>query len=304
VVGVVLFAISGLVAFLALGRGDRGDETTSPAPAPAQLRVPWLDPEGQSPVVGALDVNPADDALWLSTNTGMFRLPRGARRPERVTGRLTTSQGSGTISEELVIQFRGPDSLYASGHPPEGSDLPPLLGLIESDDGGRTWSPRAELGVADFHAIQLAGRVLVAGRYGEPKINVSRDGGKTFATRAPPLPVTDLEVDPDNPRRWVATTRSGLFTSANEGGSWRERDPTANSYLTWPRGDALYRADPEGRVRLSRDGGATWEDRGSVGAQPQALAADGVQRLYAVLLDGAIRESQDGGATWRDRATG
>jgi hypothetical protein len=51
------------------------------------------------------------------------------------------------------------------GHPPAGEALPPALGMITSDDAGKTWSALGELGRADFHAIQTAGDVIVTGRY-------------------------------------------------------------------------------------------------------------------------------------------
>jgi hypothetical protein len=57
-----------------------------------------------------------------------------------VTGALATRQGSGELSEQLVVRFTGPDELLGSGHPaPEQGDLPDVLGLIRSGDTGRTW---------------------------------------------------------------------------------------------------------------------------------------------------------------------
>jgi photosystem II stability/assembly factor-like uncharacterized protein len=106
---------------------------------------------------------------------------------------------------------------------------------VRSSDAGKTWESVSELGRADFHAIQTSGEAIVAGRYGEPAIDVSTDGGKTFANKRPPDPLVDLEVDPEDPRRWVATTQSRIFTSSDQGGSWRQRDPVPNARLAWRR---------------------------------------------------------------------
>jgi hypothetical protein len=38
--------------------------------------VPWLDPDGEFPVVGSLAVNPSDDSLWMATNGSVFRVGR------------------------------------------------------------------------------------------------------------------------------------------------------------------------------------------------------------------------------------
>ena len=44
-------------------------------------RAAWIDPDGDPPIVGSIAVNPRDRALWLATNTGLFRVPRGGARP-------------------------------------------------------------------------------------------------------------------------------------------------------------------------------------------------------------------------------
>jgi hypothetical protein len=293
-----LIAVSAVVAFALLGGGDDGSEQASDT---SELAVPWIDPDGQDPIVGAVDVNPADGSIWMSSNTGLFRVAEDGDEPEKVEGTLETQDGTGQISEQLVVRFTGDDELIASGHPPEGSQLPPALGLVRSSDAGQTWESVSELGNADFHAIQISGRTIVAGRYGEPQIDISTDGGKTFKGRKPPDALIDLEVDPADPKRWVATTQGGIFTSSDEGTSWRQREPVPNTRLSWPVNDALFRVDPGGPVKRSMDGGETWEDVGSTGGEPRALHAASELELYAVLLDGTVRQSMDGGATWTDR---
>ena len=295
-----LIAVSAVVAFLLLGDGDEESEQASDSSA---LAVPWIDPDGQDPVVGAVDVNPADGSVWMSTNTGLFRVAEGSEQPEKVEGDLDAGDDSGTISEQLVVRFTGDDELIASGHPPEGSDLPPALGLVRSTDAGKSWESVSELGKADFHAIQTSGETIVAGRYGEPAIDVSSDGGKTFANKRPPDPLVDLEVDPSDPQRWVATTQSGIFTSSDQGGAWRQREPVPNARLAWPEAGTLFRIDPGGPVKRSEDGGETWKDVGTTGGEPRGLFAASADELYAVLLDGTVKQSTDGGATWTNRVT-
>src|SRR5215218_471768 len=159
-VGLVVLIVAGVAAFLLAGSGD--DPQEEMAAAPEDLAVPWVDPQGQTPIVGAVDVNPADDSLWFSTNTGTWRVPAEGDQPTQVTGRLTTDAGSGDISEQLIVRFRGPNRLIGSGHPPAGSDLPPALGMIESNDGGETWTEISGAGQTDYHAIQLSGDAIVA----------------------------------------------------------------------------------------------------------------------------------------------
>ena len=286
----VLVALVALLSFPA-GCGEDGSE--------GSLRAPWIDPDGDPPIVGSIAVNPGDQALWLATNTGLFRVPRGGSTPQRVTGTLTTPKGTGKISEQLVVRFTGPDELLGSGHPPAGdTDLPPLLGLIRSTDAGKTWTSVSLLNEADFHAIERSGSLLVGSQFGRSQILVSRDEGRKWSSRASPSALVDLELDPKNGERWIASAAESMFRSKDEGRTWRAIDPTPNSRFAWPAPGALYRLDPGGPLKVSSDGGDSWQDRGSTGGEPQALVGADSETLFALLLDGTVKRSQDGGRTW------
>jgi hypothetical protein len=291
-----------LAALLAAGCGedDAGGQTTDPA----QLAVPWVDPDGEPPYIGSLSVNPADGALWLGSNTGLFRIAEGESKPEKVTGSLSTPDGDGKVSAALVAEFTGPDELVASGHPAEGEALPPALGLIRSEDAGKTWTSVSELGTADFHALELSQDQIVASLFGQAQVLTSGDDGKTWATRTAPMPLVAIEVDPRDAKRWIASTERGIFLSVDGGETWRQRDPTPNSRFAWAEDGELFRIDPGGEVKVSGDGGERWEDRGSTGGEPQALTVDEDGTLYAALLDGTIKTSDDGAATFTDLVAG
>ena len=274
-----------------------GDDAGSEEPA-AKLAVPWVDPDGDPPYIGSLSVNPRDGTLMMGTNTGLFAIPKAGGTPSKVTGQLKTPNGEGAVSESLVAEFTGPDELIASGHPSADSSLPPALGLIRSGDAGRTWESVSELGTSDFHALSSSGDVLVAPLFGQAQILLSRDAGKTFEPRVAPMALVDLAADPGDPKRWAATSESGIFVSVDEGRTWRQRDPTPNVRLAWRAPGELFRIDPGGPVKVSGDGGETWEDRGSTGGEPQALAAGPDGALYAATLDGKVQKSEDDGRTW------
>jgi hypothetical protein len=290
-----------LVTALAGCGGD--DDASSNEPA-ADLAVPWVDPDGDPPIVGSLTLNPADGTLFMATNTGLFRIPEGASKPEKMVGTLETPDGSGKVSESLVVRFVGPDELLGSGHPSAGSALPPALGLIRSEDAGKTWSSVSELGTADFHAIEPAGDEIAAALFQQAQVLVSGDDGKNWETRAAPLPLVGLEVDPSNPQNWIGSTERGIFVSTDAGGSWRQRDPTPNVRFSWTEDGELYRVDPGGPVKVSTDGGERWEDRGSTGGEPQAMTVGEDGTVYVALIDGTLKVSDDGGRTFTDQIEG
>ncbi len=286
----VLLAGAGLLAGCGGSKSSAGSD--------AALAVPWVDPDGDAPYIGSLSVNPDDGSVFMATNTGLFRVPKAGGTPAKVTGQLKTADGEGAVSEALVAEFTGPDELIASGHPSGDSTLPAALGLIRSADAGKTWESVSELGTSDFHALSPAGGILVAPLYGQAQILLSRDEGKTFEPRVAPMALVDLAADPGDPKRWAATSESGIFNSVDEGRTWRQRDPTPNVRLAWGESGELYRIDPGGPVKVSADGGETWKDRGNTGGEPQALAVDDAGALYAATLDGKVQKSEDGGKTW------
>ena len=292
----------GLLAVALGGCGD--DDGASPDGAEAGLAVPWVDPDGDPPIVGSLTVNPADSTLYMATNTGLFRIPEGASKPEKITGTLKTPDGNGKVSESLVVRVSGPDELLGSGHPAAGQALPPALGLIRSEDAGKTWSSVSELGTADFHAIEPAGDTIVAALFQQSQVLVSGDDGKSWDTKAAPMPLVNLEVDPDDTQRWIGATERGIFISTDGGGTWRQHDPTPNVRFAWADSGELYRVDPGGPVKVSTDGGENWEDRGSTGGEPQAITVDEDGKVYVALIDGTLKVSEDGGKTFTDQIEG
>ena len=290
-----------IVAVAVLAGCGGGAASTGSGDGPA---VAWVDPDGDAPYIGSLSVNPSDGTLLMGTNTGLFKIPAKGGTPAKITGELTTPQGSGKVSEALVAKFVGPDELFGSGHPrPGGSTLPQSLGLIHSADAGRTWESVSQLGAADYHAISVKGDTVVAPLFGQGQIQLSRDGGVNFESRVAPTALVDLAVDPGDARRWVATSEQGIYVTLDEGKTWRQRDNTPNVRLAWQDPRTLYRIDPGGAVKISGDGGETWKDRGDTGGEPQALTVDAKGTLYAASLDGVVKRSRDGGTTWTDLVT-
>ncbi len=89
-----------------------------------------------------------------------------------------------------------------------------------------------------------------------------------------------------------------MYTSSDQDRSWRPRDSAASAQLAWAPSGELYRADPDGVVKVSRDGGRRWKERGSVRPSITELAVDAQGALYASVPDGKVLRSTDRGATW------
>lgn len=270
-----------------------GAGTIAAAIVGARLLIgePSAEPDPRPVHVHALGVNPADGSLFIATHTGLFRLATGAARAERVGDRHQDTMG---------FTVAGPDRFLGSGHPDIRDDLPPLLGLIESRDAGKTWAPISLHGQVDFHALRVRGRLVVGYDATSGLVLVSRDSGQAWRSSRPPEPLVDIVVAPASSRRVLASGMGRMFLSDDGGRTWQpRRDGTG--LLAWPRQDRLYLLDLGGRVWLSGDGGRSWQGRGGIGGRPAAFLADR-ETLYAATHEGAVRLSRDGGLTWTTRS--
>jgi len=275
--GVLAFVL--LVGFLP-GCGGGADEPAEPGGGATD--------SGPQHVHG-LGINPRDGALVIATHTGLFRAMPDERRARRVGDLYQDTMGFTVV---------GPDRFLGSGHPDASADLPPLLGLIRSEDGGRTWKSISLLGKADFHVLRAAARQVYGFDATQARLLVSDDGGRSWDQRTPPEPLVDLVVDPRDVRRVVASGEGGLFASGDAGRRWRPLSRERVGLLAWA--DALYLVDAEGQVHRSSDGGSEWQVAGSIGGQPAAFTANR-RDLYIALHDGTVKRSTDGGRNWAVR---
>lgn len=247
--------------------------------------------------VHGLGINPADRSLFIATHTGLFRVSEDASEAVRVGDSFQDTMGFTVVGE---------DRFLGSGHPDLRTDLPPLLGLIESTDDGRTWESISLLGDADFHVLRSAGERVYGYDASNDRLVTSEDAGRTWNEAERPAPLIDLAVDPNDDLHLLAAGSSdlaqGLYESRDGGQSW-ERMGDSVGYLAWVSSDRLLLVDGNGDVSSSADGGRSFVRRGAIGGQPAALLGQAADELYVALHDGTIKRSMDGGATWTVRST-
>jgi hypothetical protein len=194
----------------------------------------------------------------------------------------------------------GADRWYASGHPGEGMAAPGDLGLLASDDGGRTWSEVSLGGEVDFHRLVTSGDVVLGINSHDGRLLRSEDDGLTW-TDLGASPLFDIAVDPGDPAVVVATTEDGLVRSVDGGRTFAPvATPSLLALLAWTQ-EALLAADTEGQVHASADAGVTWTTLGTVAGQPAAIAAEG--ETVAVQVGDDVLASDDGGRTFEPRIT-
>jgi hypothetical protein len=249
-------------------------------------------PEGYGHVHG-LGVNPSDGSLFLATHTGLFRAAKGETRVTRVGRSRQDTMGFTVVS---------PDTFLGSGHPDVREDKPPHLGLIVSDDAGRSWRPVALSGQADLHVIRVGSRLTYGFDSLSGSLLVSDDSGESWRTGRPPAPLVDLALDPLDERHLIGASERGLLRSRDGGADWRRIARAPTGLLSWQRTGprALLVVGFDGTVSVSRDAGRTWKRVGAVGKEPTATTNDG-DAFYVATADGAVSVSRDEGRTWSIR---
>lgn len=251
-----------------------------------------LEQQDPGPVhVHGLGIDPADGALFIATHTGLFRVAPDASKAERVGDRRQDTMG---------FSVAGPGRFIGSGHPDLRDDLPPLLGLIESRDGGRSWESVSLLGETDFHVLRSVGSRVYGFDSTSRQLYASVDSGRTWDTRNPPEPLLDLVAHPERPARLLASG-SVVYRSDDAGRTWTAVGGEP-ALLAWPEPGVVYRVVGSGEVSASDDEGASWRTRGSVGGEPAAFLAVSELELYVALHDGTIEVSRDGGRSWSIRS--
>ena len=270
------------VAFTGCGGGSEND----PAPEPGLVREDTIEH------IHGLGINPADGALMIASHSGLFRMPPGEGAPARVGDLRQDTMGFTVV---------GPNRFLGSGHPDARTDDPPHLGLIASDDGGKSWEPRSLQGRVDLHAIATSGKNVFAFDSLSAQLLVSDDRGETWSGLAPPAPVLALAADSGDPRRVIAGTTKGVYISRNAGASWRRARDVPGGLVSWAPGGQAFHVDSRGVVRVSGDDGRTWRRQGSATSErPAAMTAGGGLVLVADER-GGIYESGDAGKTFSAR---
>ncbi len=191
----------------------------------------------------------------------------------------------GTNIDLMGFTVAGPMHYLASGHPGPGVDLPQPVGLIESRDGGQTWTVRSRGGSSDFHALAAGGGKVVGF---DGALRVSADG-RSWRTGALTSPPRALAVSPDG-RRVLATTAEGLLGSTDGGTHWSPVKGAPPLLLVdWAEGESVAGLSTDGRVYVSRDGGTTWRSTAVATGNVQALGATGEKETMSVVTATADR---------------
>ncbi|MHA7282260.1 F510_1955 family glycosylhydrolase [Arthrobacter sp. TMS2-4] len=237
--------------------------------------------------IHGMSVDPGTNRILLATHDGLFDVTR------------TPAQQIGPTIDLMGFTGTSDGTLYASGHPGPGTDLPDPVGLITSTDDGRTWEPVSRQGETDFHALAATSTGLIG--Y-EGRIVTSADGHHWTVT-ADDVPAYNLAGATNG--IVLATTEQGPYRSEDDGGTWASVPNAPLLAFTTFAGDTAVGVTPDGTIHTSADAGLTWAQQGTIQGEPAAIAADhtgdDTYRIW-VATDQGVEVSSDSGATFHPLA--
>ena len=244
---------------------SRAATSTAKADTPDTKQKPRALPSSH---VHAVSMDPGTGDVLVATHEGLYVYGHG--EPRRV----------GPNIDLMGFTVAGSKHYLASGHPGPGVDMPQPVGLIESRDGGQTWTVLSRGGTSDFHAL-AAGGSNVVGFDGALRISADgrswKDGELTSQPRS-------LAVSPDG-RRVLATTADGLMSSTDGGKRWSTvKDAPLLLLVDWAEGESVAGLGTDGRVHVSHNGGESWRSTSVTAANAQAMTADGEAGALRVRL--------------------
>lgn len=206
--------------------------------------------------IHGMTVNESTNRILLATHAGLFDV---SASPAEQIGPTIDLMG-------FTSGLNG--TLYASGHPGTGANLPDPAGLIQSDDAGHTWNPVSLTGESDLHALTTAeGRIIAF----DGQVRTSQDGSEWTESGTAILPL-NLAGSPTS-NIVLATTEEGLQRSTDAGLTWNPVSDAPPLLFTAVAGASAAGVTPDGRIFVSPDAGTSWDERGKIEETPAALTA-------------------------------
>ncbi len=264
---------------------------TTAVPRPTAMRRPGrtgtLSPAHGPSYPVRMAVHPLDPDKIYVVDSGLFFSGDGgatwSKRSPRPNG----------IVLDLALSRNNPAHLFAVGEIDRDTDLE----VYVSTDEGLSWTIHTLAGTGSPYrengaiGIDASGSVIYAGSQVEGPLYKSTDGGVSWRRLSSSVLYDpySIAVDPDHPDSIVVGTWSGVYRSADGGGTWSRSFPE----IPVPE----VRADPSNFSRLiaashagmlaSLDGGVSWSPGNeglTAGAQATARCVDWVPSARITLM--------------------
>jgi len=224
------------------------------------------------------------DQVILGTHEGLFRY----------IDQKTVQKMSPENFDVMGLAVFG-ERLFASGHPGPGSKLPEPVGLLISNDRGKTWKKSGLQGEVDFHLLESGGADMYGVDSGSGNLLYSKNAGKSWVSRGKSA-FADIAVNPVKVGSALALRNGKLISTQNSFAKSSDvKSSLKISSLDWIKnsllatsGKSLYKSDNLGK---------SWK---MVSNFPEAvLSVTQSEKIIIVILSTSLYKSVDGGKTFK-----
>jgi hypothetical protein len=175
------------------------------------------------------------------------------------------------------------NSLFASGHPAQGSKAPNPIGLVKSIDGGQSWKAVSLVGKVDFHFLEGAGTDLYGADSQSGNLIYSSDSGKKWRNVGANT-FADIAVSPKVSGMAIALKDSELLLTENAfKTSVKIKSALKFTQIEW-RNSGLYALSGNSLYK-SMNKGRTWTELSKFKGAPGILSASDQLMLVTVGSD-------------------
>ena len=149
-------------------------------------------------------------------------------------------------------------TLFASGHPGPRSKLPNPVGLLRSDDGGKTWKSISLLGEVDFHFLEVSGVQIFGKNAIDGSLMYSQDSGRNWKKLGGNR-FSDIAIQSGALGRAIAIDRGKLVKTSSAFASVSTINFQSNVTAIESIGKDLYIAS-ENQIFRSTDQAKSWKE--------------------------------------------
>lgn len=186
-------------------------------------------------------------------------------------------------------------TIYASGHPGAKSKLPNPIGLIASNDSGKTWKKISLQGKVDFHMLEVGKNEIYGADSGSGQLMYSPDLGKTWRKLG------------ENKYSDIAILKANIGSAygVQSGALVRTTDAFATSSViktsrTWSSveilGSTIYASSGKSIYR-SADNAKSWKMIATLSTEISSISMNA--DIFIALTSNEIFVSRDGGKSFR-----